>query len=143
MSYTLAVPAVEAMVITCEYNPREWDGISTGLAWAILHDNPVMAWLIDPTCTDPVQPVILGSMAGPPPDTSPVVSPAWASISGDTVFVPDTWRGQAMDFFTYVATNAEVHRPIYAKFADNTLAAAWDSWANAHPDLALKEPPNV
>lgn len=143
MSYTLAVPNSGSLLLTCEYNPRDWDGVATGLAWAILHDNPVIAWLVDPTCTDPVQPVILGSMAGAPPETAPVISPAWASVSGDTVYVPDTWRGSATEFFTYIASNNGAQRPIYAKFADNTLAAAWDSWANAHASLALKEPPNV
>lgn len=140
----LAVPPMDATtLITCEYNPREWDGVATGLAWAILHDNPVMAWIVDATSAEPPKPVILGSLPPAPPETAPVVSPAWASFTKGELYVPDTWRGELVEFFDYVASNNGVQRPVYANFADDGLATEWNNWAARNPTLALKEPPNV
>ena len=65
-------PTDETTLLTCEYDPP------TGLAWAILHDNPLMAWLVDPDAVEPPAPVILGSLPPAPPETAAVVSPAWA-----------------------------------------------------------------
>ena len=130
-------PTDETTLLTCEYDPP------TGLAWAILHDNPLMAWLVDPDAVEPPAPVILGSLPPAPPETAAVVSPAWASITKGTLYVPDTWRGSVQDFFDYVATNNGAQRPIYANFADDALASAWSNWSLNNPTMALKEPPNV
>jgi len=135
----LAVPPMdETVLITCEYDPP------TGVAWAILHDNPVMAWLVDASGASP-QPVILGSKPPPPPETAPVLSPAWAVITKAEadVFVPDVWRGDIRGFFSLVASNNGAQRPIYANFANDMLASAWNNWALGNPTLALKTPPNV
>jgi hypothetical protein len=140
---TLAVaPVTGSILVTCEYNPDPVDGIGPGLAWVILHDNPVLAWLVDETGAVPVVPVILGSMGGPPPDTSPVKSPAWIVREGTTLFAPDIARGTPTEMFYALATNNGANRPIYAKFADYDLAVAWNQWARDNP-LALKDPPNV
>jgi hypothetical protein len=124
----------ETVLITCEYDPP------TGVAWVILHDN-LVAWL-DASGASP-QPVIFGSEPPAPPDTAPVISPAWAVITEADVLVPDIWRGDVQGFFALVASNNGAQRKIYANFANDLLASAWSNWARANPTLALDAPPNV
>ena len=140
---TVAVaPLTGSTLVTCEYNPDAVGDAGPGLAWVILHDNPVLAWLVDETGATPVVPVILGSMGGAPPVTDPVRSPAWIVREGNTMFAPDIARGTYNEMFQLLATNNGANRPIYAKFADYDLAIAWNQWSRDNP-LALKAPPNV
>lgn len=132
-----AVPAT-GWIITCEYDP-------TGLAWCIVHDNRLIAWLVDdsgPSGT-PVEPKILGTLPGDAPKSGEVLSPSWASLEIDTVFVPNVWRGLAMHFLEWLATNNGANRPLYAVFASQNMQAAWTGFAANYPHLALDHPPNV
>ena len=139
-----AVAATADLLISIEYNdaPTE-DGTETALAWAILHDNRVMAWLIDDTGAAPVAPVILGSMPPAAPDTGEILSPLWAVRDGSTLYIPDVARCSANELFNFIATNNGANRQLYADFADVNMATAWREWASVNPTLALDAPPNI
>jgi hypothetical protein len=128
-------------LVTCEYN----DSVAgdPGMVWVILHDNPVLAWLVDETGTTPVVPVILGTSAVPPPDTGEIMSPPWAVKEGSTMFIPDMARGVPGEMFTFLAVNNGATRKLYANFANYELAVSWNDWARSNPSLALTSPPNV
>jgi hypothetical protein len=137
----MAIPVAAvtgSMLVTCEYD-------TTGLAWCIMHDNVVLAWMIDDTDdTAPPVPKIVGSMPGAPTDTSPVLSPVWAVREGGPTgifFVPNMLRGTAHELFTFIASNNDAKRQIYTNFADQSLTLAWQQWASANPQLALAAAP--
>lgn len=133
----VAVPPVTGSVlITCEYDE------ATGLEYCILHDNPVLAWLVDETGAVLPTPVILGSLAPAPPDTAPVISPPWAVMEGNMIFVPDTVRGSLDELLSWLAMNNGARRKIYANFAETSLAYGFKQWATINPTLALSEPPH-
>ena len=139
-------PTTGSLLITCEYNPVGWGDASVvpGLAWCIMHDNPVLSWLVDTTGGAPIMPVILGTLPDwTPPDTAPVLSPRWAVRETHEIFIPDMWRGEPREFFDFIAYNNGAQRPIYAKFADTNQTIAWNVWKQANPRFALSEPPNL
>ena len=136
-----AVPAVGDLLITVEYNDDVYG--EPGMVWAILHDNTVLAWLVDEAAAAPPIPVIFGSMAGDGPATGDILSPSWAVRNGATIFIPDMARGSANEFFNFIASNNGAHRPLYAKFADTALATEFQQWAGINPALYLSAPPNV
>jgi hypothetical protein len=127
-----AVPGAGALIITMEYTPAGKPG-----SWCIMHDNACLAWLVDDTGEAEAVPVIVGSMPARHPS-----GPQWAAYdrTGSTCFVPNVMRGSARELFDYVAKN-DGERQIYAKFADDDLAANFANWANANPTLALDNPP--
>jgi hypothetical protein len=125
-----------SVLITVEYN----DDVAgePGKVWAILHDNSILGW----TDTQPVVPVIIGSLPAAAPATDPILSPLWGQYVGGMVFVPDMWRGPVAAFFTAVASNNGATRKVYANFFTPELASAFQQWARTNP-AALSEPPNV
>lgn len=133
-----AVPPVTgSLLVSCLYD-------STGKEWCMMFDNAVLAWQIDATGAVPPQPVIVGTPAPEPPDTSPIVSPAWVVREGGPTgvfFAPDIARGTAHEMFSALATNNGARRPLYANFADTSLIQSFAEWSGAHPDLVLSEPP--
>jgi hypothetical protein len=137
------------MIVTCSYDP-------TGLAWVILEDHPVVAWMIDDTGTLPPAPAILRSMPALPPDTTPVNSPTWIMVAENTVFavgIVELTRapvvktsqyvvhGTPHDMFIGLSSNNGAVRSIWANFYNLNLVLAWNHWSNGNP-LALTEPPN-
>jgi hypothetical protein len=142
---TLPVPAMTgSLLITCEYNPAPENGTLAGLAWVILHDNPVYAWMVDTTGGRPVSPIILGTLPDwSPPPTAPVVSPRWAVREVHEIYIPDTARGDVTWFLNFIAFNNGAQRQLYAVFADASLATAWNQWTRDNPTLTLSAPPNV
>jgi hypothetical protein len=130
-----AIPGGTAVLISCIYGPDP-------MAYVMLFDNSVLAWLVDDAGAAPPVPVIIGTQpALTGPDTAPVFSPAWAVRDGSTVFIPDIARGSANEFFNFVATNNGAKRPVYTKFSDFDLATAWNEWRRVNPELALTDPP--
>lgn len=140
-----AVPAASGtQLITCVYNDRATaEGVETGLAWAILHDNAILAWVIDESGAKPAAPVILGTMVTSGPDTGDVKSPPWAQRSAGQVYIPDMARGSTNEFFNFIAYNNGAHRQIYAEFADGNLATEFNQWSSANPGMMLSTPPNL
>jgi hypothetical protein len=128
-----AVPGAGALIITMEYDP------DTGQAWCIMHDNACLAWLVDDTSAAEPNPVIVGSM----PKLNAAAGPLWAAyaVNANTCFVPNKMRGTPEELFDLVAKGSGAQRPIYAKFADNDLAAAFNNWGLANASLKLKAPP--
>jgi hypothetical protein len=136
-----AVPSTTgSTLITCVYNDEVYG--EPGMLWVILHDNPVLAWLIDDAGAAGPAPVILGTMGGAGPSTDPILSPPWGVREGNMIFIPDMARGSANDFFNFIAFNNGARRALYAKFADTNLTIEFNQWCSANPALALKEPPN-
>jgi hypothetical protein len=138
----LAIPdTTNAALVTFEYNSAEVDGVAPGLAWVIVMDNPILAWLVDEAGAEPVAPVIIGSLPAASADTGEVLSPLWAKALEGTAYAPDMWRGNYASLFTFIATNNGAKRKLYAKLETASLAAAFQSWANANPNLTLATPP--
>lgn len=137
-----AVAGTADLLITCDYNDNA-GGATPGADWVILHDNPVMSWIIDEAGATPPIPVILGSMPLAPPDTGEVASPPWAVRDKSGIFVPDTMRGSPNEFFNFVASNNGATRKLYAEFMDTNMAIAWNEWSSVNPEIALKDPPNI
>jgi len=137
---TFAVPPVTgSLLVSCVYD-------ATGLAYCMMFDNAVLAWVIDVGGGVAPQPVILGSMAPAPPQTAPVISPAWVVREGGPsglFFVPDIARGTPQQMFTALATNNGAARKLYANFADPALVEAFKQWGSAHPDLYLETAPDA
>ena len=127
-------PVVRTTLVSCVYDP-------TGLAWVMLFDNTVLAWIVDEAGPTPARPVILGSLAPPAPDTTPIFSPQWAARDAWEFLVPDIARGAPGDFFTFLATNNGARRPIFANFSDSGLISDFNAWGRAHPALWLQEVP--
>jgi hypothetical protein len=136
-------PVVTTTLISCEYNAVPEGDIPAGEAYVILHDNAVLAWLIDETGAAPALPVILGSLPPPAPDTGAILSPPWAvrDASSWVVMVPDRMRGAPGDLFTFLSTNNGAQRKIYAVFSEVGLNNDYQTWARAHPTLAMMENP--
>jgi hypothetical protein len=152
---TLAIPAVgDVIILSIEYAPD-------GLSWARLWDNHALGWLIDETVVappvtrakppDPVVtgkfapfPLILGSMAVPAPDTSPVISPQWGKFVHPpaAVFIPDLLRLSFSDFLTWLATNNGVRRPLGQMVGlSNTLLNGFNQWSASNPTLSFQGDP--
>jgi hypothetical protein len=146
---TLAVnPNVGTIVITCDYDP-------TGLAWVVLQDHPVLAWMVDETSSGaPAYPILLRSLPATPPDNSPIQSPLWIMMEAGTAFAPSLMtlnrapgktsqyivHGTLHDMFTAMSSNNGASRAIYANFYSYNLAVAWNHWAQDN-SLALTNPP--
>jgi hypothetical protein len=134
---SLAVPPVTgSMLVNCYYD-------NTALEWIVLHDNAVLAWLVDQTGENPL-PVILGTLPPKAPDTAPVWSPQWMVREGGPTglwFIPDVGRGTAAEMFTLLATNNDAKRSLYGNFSDPSLIVMWQEWSRANPSLALSERP--
>jgi hypothetical protein len=120
------------LIISCNY-----DG--TGLEWVDMFDNPALGWLVDET-TGFSNPIITGSLPPHAPATDPILSPQWAHIHIDSVFVPDKWRGGVMNFFTWLATNGGAQRKVRGNFMATNLLYALDSWRQQNPGLWNPEP---
>jgi hypothetical protein len=137
-----AVPATTgSLLITFEYNDAVYG--EPGMSWVILHDNPVLAWIVDDAGVEPVKPVILGTMGTDSPDTGDILSPEWGVREGSTIYIPDMARGSSNDLFNFIAFNNGAHRQLYSKLADPSMSYEFNQWAAANPTMALKEPPNV
>src|SRR4249920_3491250 len=152
---TLAIPAVgEVIILSMEYAPD-------GLSWVRLWDNHCLGWLVDETAAAPPPaavrkvpdvtgahaplPVILGALATPPPDTTPVISPQWGKFTHypSVVFLPDLARMELDDFLTWLATNNNARRPIGSMLALSVpLKNGYHTWAAANPDLAFSGDPS-
>jgi hypothetical protein len=130
------------LLISCDYNDAA-GGATPGADWCILHDNPVLAWTIDETGATPPTPIILGSMPLVVTAPDPIVSPHWAVRDQSTLYVPDVMRGNANDFFNFIAFNNGATRKLYANFADVNMATAWREWSTVNPASALQDPPNI
>ena len=146
----IAVPAITgSTLITCLYNAQPRPGIGgdlfpVGLAWCHLFDNPVYAWLIDPSATEMAIPVIVGTMPDwTPPPTENVKSPRWAVREDREIFIPDEARGDMHWFLNYIAFNNGATRQLYADFSDTNFAQVWNNWVRGNPDYALSEPPKT
>ena len=141
MSGTAGAPAVASidgsLLVTFDYN----DTVAgdPALVWVIIHDNPIIAWSL----TEPIAPIIIGSMPLPAPDTSPIKSPPWGQYVGGTLYIPDVARGNATAMFNAIAFNNGANRKLYANFINSDLASAWRQWAENNPANALSSPPNV
>ena len=93
--------AATGVLISIEYD-------ATGLEWARIYDNPILAWIIDDALepNSPL-PMVIGQLPLRAPDTTPVISPRWATLeNARAVLVPDLWRDNLSDFLTWLATNA-------------------------------------
>jgi hypothetical protein len=134
-----AVPPVTgSLLVTCEYD-------ASGLEYVILHDNIVLAWLIDTTGVGPPWPVVVGSFPPAATGTAPIISPPWVVREGGpsgTFFAPDLARGTALELFNALATNNGAQRKLYANFAETSLINSWNEWKAANPSLALTERPH-
>jgi hypothetical protein len=62
------------VLLSVEYSP---DGVS----WARVYDNQVTGLVCDETDPKEPQPMIIGSLPTPAPDTSPIVSPQWGVLA--------------------------------------------------------------
>jgi hypothetical protein len=151
---TLAIPAVgEIIVLSMEY-------AADGVSWVRLWDNHALGWLVDETLVEPPPadtrkqpvvtgqhapfPLILGSLAVPPPDTTPIISPQWGKYthSPSVVFIPDIARMELRDFLTWLATNNGARRPIGSMLALSVpLRNGYGTWAAANPSLAFTGDP--
>lgn len=126
-----------AVLISVEY-PAD------GISWARLYDNPILGWTVDETGATPPKPIIIGTLPLVPADTGEVLSPQWANYVDPAVFVPDLWRGSLADFFTWLATNNGVRRPLQARFGvSHTLYNDFRAWAQDNPDLSFVGDPPV
>jgi len=128
------VPSAQnQLLITLNYDP-------TGLEWVDLFDNALVGWVIDeaePQTFEP-QPRAIGSLAPKAPDTSPVISPHWALAMPGVVFVPDLYRGDIPEFFTWLSTNGDADRRIGGQgLVYPNLQNAYQSWARLNPDLVF------
>jgi hypothetical protein len=132
-----AIPAVTgSMLLSFEYDP-------TGLEWAILHDNPVLAWVVDEAGTTNPKPIILGSLPPAAADTGEVLSPAFAAREGGpagTWFIPDMVRGTASELFNFIASNNGADRKLYANFADTSLIESWNQWVFNNSQALIEKP---
>jgi hypothetical protein len=129
-----------SLILIMRYDP-------TGLAWCELDEAAAVSWVVDaaaPTTTQPV-PVIIGPWPTPPPNTAPVVSPAWIAREFAIRFVePSTaTRGDLPTLLTFIATNNGAQRKLWCKFEDWGMATAFQAWATSHPSLALTEAPGA
>jgi hypothetical protein len=139
----LAIPGDSTQtIISCNYDP-------TGLAAVDLFDNPVMGWLIDETqsarsavAVPPIveMPIITGTMPPAAEATGAILSPQWAHVVADSVYVPDAWRGRLSDFFTWIATNNGAQRKVRGNFRNSSLNYALATWAASNPALFNAEP---
>jgi hypothetical protein len=125
-----AVPSMaNEAVISVNYDP-------TGLVWADMFDNHVVAWIVDevePQSFEPA-PRILGSLPPAPPDTAPVLSPQWGLVlSQGMVYVPDQVRLPVHQFFDWLATNNGARRKLRGLFSQQFLGTTWIDWAAANP----------
>ena len=80
-------------------------------------------------------PVIVGTAPPPAPDTGGIQSPKWAHFADESLYVPDVWRGQLIDFFTFLATNNGAQRKVRANFRSGRLKGAMDQWSTLNPTL--------
>jgi hypothetical protein len=133
MTTAISAASDGIIIISIEYDP-------TGLAWARLYDSYAVGWLIDETTLVPTKPappdvtgahapfpLIIGSLPSVAPDTTPIVSPQWAKLVGQMVFIPDLWRGALPDFFTQLATK------LWAAIAGGLIST---DWATRRDDMA-------
>jgi hypothetical protein len=120
------------IVISCNYD-------ATGLAWVDLFDNPPVSWIIDET-SGQGRPVVAGSLPPPPPATAPVLSPTWAHLHTDSLYVPDMWRGGMMNFFTWLASNNGATRLVRGNFMSINLASAMETWRQQNPGMWNPQP---
>jgi hypothetical protein len=127
------VPIAEEIIITCDYD-------QTGLLYIDMWDNHTLAWAIDTTGADPAMPVIVGKMPRSPPDTAPVVSPAWIETIADQAIVPDQWRGTLTALFDWLATNNGATRQLRGNFSYVGPMNAWNAWAQDNPDKVWPGP---
>lgn len=132
---TSVVPAAQnQLLITASYDP-------TGLAWVDLFDNALVAWVVDehePQRFEPI-PRAIRSLSPAAPDTSPVMSPPWALAMTNVVFVPNIYRGDMLDFFTWMATNGGATRKVGGQgLVYINLRNAYESWSRVNPDLVFK-----
>jgi hypothetical protein len=124
----LAIPGDAAQIIvSCNYDP-------TGLEWVDLFDNPALGWLVDEDTSEAV-PVVVGTAPPPAADTGAVLSPTWAHFADESLYVPDVWRGQLIDFFTWLATNNGAQRKVRANFRSGRLKTAMEQWGQQNPSL--------
>ena len=149
-----SIIAGAGIIISVEYAPD-------GLAWARLYDSLLLGWYVDhePPWTPPPEPIgqvpvvapgeppvpaIIGHLLAEAPPT-PMLSPQWAQYVAPNVFVPDLWRGTSSQFFTWIATNNGMFRPLAsALLVDNGLQQAFSLWASENPALAFTgDPPTV
>ena len=106
--------------------------------WADMFDNSILAWTIDDAGAT-AEPAIVGTLP-PAVDTTPVASPQWVLVHGNSVLVPDLWRGQIDDFFTWLATNNGATRQIRGNFLEATPLNAFAAWAQDNPTLVWAGP---
>jgi hypothetical protein len=136
------IPA-SAVLVAIQYSPD-------GLSWARLYDHRVTGWICDETGAAEAQPVIIGSLPLPAPDTSPIVSPRWALIAGadrrfagirvnPEIHLPgalNAFRGTFEVFLTWLATNNGARRPLGAALGISAGAInSFARWSQQNPDL--------
>ena len=131
MPVTNVLPSTDVdSIFSMEYD-------ATFLEWAKPWENTVFGWGVDIADLTHPEPIILGSMGIVPPDTSPIITPywAWCRAKNDVVVVPDLWRGNAVEFFIWLATNNGAKRKVGN--ATLSLRSAYDNFRRHYPDLAL------
>jgi hypothetical protein len=113
----------------------EYDG--TALAWCRVYDNPILGWIVDDTGAVAAKPVIVGQLPTVAAAHPPIVSPQWTKIvGGDSVLVPDLWRGSLPAFFTWLATNNGANRKVGSRLTTDAALNAWTIWARDNPTRA-------
>ena len=129
ISLVMASTDVEDSLISVNYD-------ATGLAWADVWENTIFGWGIDIADTGHPVPLILGSLPPVAPDTSPVLSPQWLwrRAKNNIIIAADIWRGNAAQFFVYLATNGGVQRKV-RNFAPS-LTRDFDEFRRQNPALA-------
>jgi hypothetical protein len=135
-----AVPAPEGnYLLTFNYNDASVG--PPGTVWVMVHDNPVMAWLVDIAGDAVPIPQVLPGLPPPPPNTGSIVSPNWAHYLDGWVIAPNLLRGRLPDLLTFITTNNGATRKIYGNFVHPRLAIDYAAWAANNPGLILSGPP--
>lgn len=104
-----------------------WAGASTGRPWA----GGAAAFAAP-------EPIIIGHLPAPAPDTSPILSPQWVEFVDPAVLMPDLWRGNLDDFFYWLATDNGAMRLLEGRFGvSSTAYNTFMRRAERNPGLVL------
>jgi len=115
---------------------------ATGLEWVDLFDNALVGWVVDETEPQGFapQPRAIGNLAPKAPDTGSTLSPHWALAmpGAPVVFVPDQYRGDIPEFFTWLATNGNIKRKVGGQgLVYPNLQNGYQSWARLNASLVF------
>jgi hypothetical protein len=120
------------LIISVEYAPDN--------SWCDMWDNQVLAWLVDETGATESAPAVVGSLPPVKTGTDPIKSPQWGHIRGNSLIVPDLWRGPIGAFFTWLSTNNGASRKLRGNFLDSKPLNAFNTWAQQNPTMVWAGP---